>query len=323
MEKLFSLRTIEEFEGFCLKTFRNQYEHTRIYQEYVDAIQVDPGLVSSVSDIPFLPISFFKSHEVITEGLAPEIVFRSSGTSGSETSRHLVADLKLYRQSYSLGFQHFYGNPENYCFLALLPSYLEREGSSLILMMEDLIARSQYSQSGFYLNEYETLARLLVHNQNNRIPTVLLGVSYALLDLAEQYPIPIPDVIIMETGGMKGRRAEMSKTTMHRVLCSAFQTETIHSEYGMTELLSQAYSKGRGKFQTPPWMRILIRDSYDPFALVSIGSTGGINVIDLANQKSCSFIQTDDLGRQNEDGSFEILGRMSASQIRGCNLLLD
>jgi hypothetical protein len=216
-----------------------------------------------------------------------------------------------------------YGPPENYCFLALLPSYLQREGSSLIYMLEKFIEISSFRQSGFYLNEFHELSKVLGENQKKGIPTILLGVSYALLDLAEEYPQNLSSIIIMETGGMKGNRPEMLKTQMHQIIGSAFDVDKVHSEYGMTELLSQAYSKGNGQFNTPPWMKIQIRDIYDPLTTLPSGKTGGVNIIDLANIHSCSFIQTDDLGRINEDGSFEILGRLSASDVRGCNLLIQ
>lgn len=312
---IFNINSQTDFDKACKRAFDYQYQNISIYQQYVDLIKQD--------GIPFLPISFFKTHKIIADNQTPEISFSSSGTSGMSQSIHPVADLKVYQHSFMTSFKQFYGSPENYSILALLPSYLEREGSSLILMADELISKSKNQSSGFYLDEYQLLSEVLRTNQSNKIPTILLGVSYALLDLAEQFPQNLSSVIIMETGGMKGNRPEILKSQLHQELCNAFHVNTIHSEYGMTELLSQAYSKGNGKFFTPPWMKIQIRDIYDPFREVETGKTGGINIIDLANYYSCSFIQTDDLGKINPDGSFEILGRLNASDIRGCNLLVQ
>jgi len=315
IDNIFNINSLSDFDKALKRTFDYQYQNISIYQQYVDLIKQD--------EIPFLPISFFKTHQIIDDKQKPEITFSSSGTTGTSQSFHHVADLNVYQQSFMTSFEQFYGSPENYCILALLPSYLEREGSSLILMADELISKSLNQSSGFYLNEYQQLSQILRTNQSNKIPTILLGVSYALLDLAEQFPQDLSSVIIMETGGMKGNRPEILKSQLHQELCNAFRVNTIHSEYGMTELLSQAYSKGDGLFFTPPWMKIQIRDIYDPFREVETGKTGGINIIDLANYYSCSFIQTDDLGKINPDGSFEILGRLNASDIRGCNLLIQ
>jgi len=320
---IFNINNYQEFEDTSIETFRFQYEHTTIYREYVDLIGVDLKEVRHLNQIPFLPISFFKTHRIICDEKEAEIVFRSSGTSGMSASRHPVTDTDLYQKSFTRGFELFYKSPVNYCFLALLPSYLERQGSSLIFMMDDFIQKSKFSQSGFYLNELDELAAVLIANTKAEIPTILLGVSYALLDLAELHPIDLSQVIVMETGGMKGNRPEISKEKLHTILCNAFNLQEVHSEYGMTELLSQAYSKGNGRFLTPPWMRVRIRDPYNPLAYFGSGKAGGINIIDLANQYSCSFIQTDDLGKLNEDGSFQVLGRLETSDIRGCNLLVQ
>ncbi|MCK5820281.1 MAG: acyltransferase [Bacteroidales bacterium] len=321
--KALSISNSNEFENACIETFRFQYKHTAIYREYVDLLGVNIKGVKHFNQIPFLPISFFKTQQVINDEKDAEIVFHSSGTTGMSASRHLVADIELYRRSFTRGFEFFYGSPGDYCFLALLPSYLERQGSSLIFMMDDLIKMSGFSQSGFYLNNLKELSSVLVANTKSSIPTILLGVSYALLDLAELHPMDLSGVIVMETGGMKGKRPEISKDKLHTILCNAFNLREVHSEYGMTELLSQAYSQAHGRFLTPPWMKIRIRDPYDPLAYFGSGKAGGINIIDLANKYSCSFIQTEDLGKLNEDGSFQVLGRLEASDIRGCNLLLQ
>lgn len=320
---IFSINNPKEFENTCLDTFRYQYEHIVIYREFVDLIGVDSKEIQHINQIPFLPISFFKTHRIISDEKDAEIIFSSSGSSGMPASQHLVSDSDLYRKSFTRGFEYFYRSSANYCFLALLPSYLERQGSSLIFMMDYFIQQSRFAQSGFYLNELNELASVLKSNAKIKIPTILLGVSYALLDLAELYPMDLSQVIVMETGGMKGNRPEISKEKLHTILCNAFNLQVVHSEYGMTELLSQAYSKGNGRFFAPPWMKVRIRDLYDPLAYFDSGKTGGMNIIDLANQYSCSFIQTDDLGKLNEDGSFQVLGRLEASGLRGCNLLVQ
>lgn len=252
-----------------------------------------------------------------------ELVFESSGTSGTDPSFHHVADASLYQKSFSTAFHHFYGNPAKYCILALLPAYLERSGSSLVYMMDQLITESKHPQSGFYLNNLEELSLILQKRNEDRTPTLLVGVSFALLELAEKHPMILGEnSLVMETGGMKGRRKEMVRSELHEQLKMAFGLNTIHSEYGMTELNSQAYSKGDGIFQSPPWMKVVVRDPNDPLSLLPAGQSGGINIIDLANLNSCSFIATADLGKVFEDGSFEVLGRFDHSDIRGCNLLL-
>lgn len=265
-----------------------------------------------------MPIGFFKNHHIYCADHEPEMVFKSSGTTGSHTSRHYVADLGIYEKSFLEAFHRFYGSPEQLRIFALLSSYREREGSSLIYMAEKLIKKSKSSESGFYNTDSNTLAGML--NEKGK-KTLLLGVSYALLDLAEAFDIRNPDLIVMETGGMKGRRKEMVREELHKILMEGFGVTSIHSEYGMTELMSQAYSKGVGKFRTPPWMKVLIRDANDPLSLIGHHQTGGINVIDLANLYSCSFIATEDLGKSYPNGEFEVLGRFDSSDIRGCNLL--
>lgn len=305
-----------------METFRFQYQHNPVYQEYVNLLGVEINKINSPEQIPFLPISFFKSHHVFSGYQDPEITFLSSGTTETTPSRHPVSSLERYEQSFTQGFERFYGTPDDYCFLCLLPSYLERQGSSLVFMADRFIKKSRYKESGFYLHNLQELADQLQQNIRHQTPTILLGVSYALLDLAEQYPADLHPVIVMETGGMKGQRQEQTKEQLHQILKAAFKVPAIHAEYGMTELLSQAYAKADGRFLTPPWMKIMIRDAYDPMSFVPVGKAGGINIIDLANQHSCSFIQTDDRGKINPDGSFEVLGRLEATDIRGCNLLI-
>ena len=307
------------FEKRALRLFKEQSQKCLPYNQYLKLLKTDVESISSLAEIPFLPIQFFKTHSIIAKGKKPAIRFSSSGTTGMERSQHLVADLSLYEYSFRTAFELFYGDIEKYRFLALLPSYLEREGSSLIYMCEDLIKRSKHPQSGFYLNNLGELSKILKEDK----PTILLGVTYALLDLAELGPFQLNNTIIMETGGMKGKRKEMLKDELHQTLSNAYGVDLIHSEYGMTELLSQAYSKGNGRFSTPHWMRVFSRDIEDPFSLTNNGKTGGLNIIDLANINSCAFIATQDLGRVYTDQTFEVLGRFEQSDIRGCNLLVQ
>lgn len=309
------------FEDRALKLFKFQAENCKVYKRYLDLLKVNIEQVNSIEDIPFLPVELFKTNRIISEGMSTQIIFSSSGTSGQEASQHHIADVSIYESSFKQGFQHFYGKPSDYRILALLPSYLEREGSSLIYMCEQLIQDSQHPNSGFYLHNIEELANLLAKSSDKK--TLLIGVSYALLDLAEQFPQKLKNTIVMETGGMKGKRQEMIKSQLHDILKTAFHLEHIHSEYGMTELLSQAYSKGNGYFDTPPWMKILIRDTEDPLSILKDGRTGGINVIDLANVNSCAFIATQDLGKIQTNQQFEVLGRFDNSDIRGCNLMVE
>ena len=311
-----------EFESVALETFRYQYRTNAVYREFCKYLGKYESNVGQLIEIPFLPISFFKSKKIVSGAEKYETIFTSSGTTDFQTSRHFVERLDIYEQSFNFGFNHFYGNPADYCILALLPSYLEREGSSLIYMVDNLIQKSRHPQSGFYLNDLTALQNKLIELDSQGQKTLLIGVSFALLDLAEKHPFHLKNTIVMETGGMKGRRKELIREELHDILKNGFGVDTIHSEYGMTELLSQAYSRGKGIFETPPWMKIFIRDTEDPLTFHSIGKTGGINVIDLANRYSCSFIATQDLGKAHEDGTFEILGRFDHSDIRGCNLMV-
>lgn len=306
------------FESIAITIFKYQYENNKIYNEYVNALGKNISNINTISQIPFLPISFFKTHAVFCGNTIPDLFFESSGTTGMHYSRHYVTNPDLYRASFMCGFKEFYGKPEDYIFICLLPSYLERGNSSLVFMADELIKRSCHDMSGFYLNEYEKLGSLLQKKQDRKI--ILLGVTFALLDFAEAYPIHLNDNIVMETGGMKGRREEWTRDQVHDFLKMQWHVESIHSEYGMTELLSQAYSKGDGIFQSPSWMRSIVRDENDPFELRTQGS-GGLNIIDLANIRSCSFIATDDIVKINDD-RFEILGRLDNSSLRGCSLMV-
>ena len=306
----------------ALKVFRFQYENNLVYKEFCDFMNTDIQKVKSIQQIPFLPIQFFKSHNVVSTTDAIHETFTSSGTTGMITSKHLVTDISVYEQSYRNAFSEFYGNIEDYVVLALLPSYLERSGSSLIYMVKDLIGLSNNEHSGFYLNNYDELIAKLIELDNAGQNVILIGVTYALLDLVEQQKFQLKNTIIMETGGMKGKRKEMIREELHELLCNGFGVQSIHSEYGMTELLSQAYSLGNGIFECPAWMHILIRDTEDALTYVDYGKTGGVNVIDLANLNSCSFIATQDLGKKYPNNAFEILGRFDNSDIRGCNLMV-
>lgn len=357
-DKVFGVNR-DDFESLALEIFRFQHQNNPVYKSYTDALAIDPGSVRTFNQIPFLPIRFFKSHDVQTTLFEPEVVFESSGTSGSVNSRHLVKNLSLYEDSFTKGFELFYGPVKDWCIIGLLPSYLERRDSSLVYMIERLIHLSEHPQSGFYLNEYEKLFAVLNELEKQQQKTLLIGVTFALLDLAEKfspdsYREPLRHTVVMETGGMKGRREEMIRPQVHSILQKAFHVPVIHSEYGMTELLSQAYSKGNGVFNCPPWMKVLVRDDEDPLDVQSgvmsyeLGVmssepgtglltprsqltthhsplttlTGALNIIDLANIYSCSFIATDDAGKIYSDGSFEVLGRMDGSDLRGCSLMV-
>jgi phenylacetate-coenzyme A ligase PaaK-like adenylate-forming protein len=293
-----------------------------VYREFCDFLKTDVQKVKSIQQIPFLPIQFFKSHSVVSSTNPIQTTFTSSGTTGMITSKHLVTDVSIYEESYRKGFSQFYGNIEDYVVLALLPSYLEREGSSLIHMVDDLIQLSNQPESGFYLHNYDELIAKLIQLDQAGQNVILIGVTYALLDLIEKHTFQLENTIIMETGGMKGKRKEMIREELHQQLCEGFGVNAIHSEYGMTELLSQAYSLGEGIFECPSWMQVLVRDTEDALSYVREGKTGGINVIDLANINSCSFIATQDLGKKYPNGSFEVLGRFDHSDIRGCNLMV-
>ena len=319
---IFTISNQKQFEKIALKIFRFQYENNLVYKEFCDFLKTDIQKVKSIQQIPFLPIQFFKSHNVVSNTDSIQTTFSSSGTTGMITSKHLVTDVTLYEESYRKGFAEFYGNIENYVVLALLPSYLEREGSSLIYMVEDLIQLSNHPESGFYLHNHEDLIKKLIELDQSGQNVILIGVTYALLDLIEKQKFELKNTIIMETGGMKGKRKEMIREELHEQLCAGFGVSAIHSEYGMTELLSQAYSLGEGVFECPSWIQILVRDTEDALTYVKEGKTGGINVIDLANINSCSFIATQDLGKKNPNNSFEVLGRFDNSDIRGCNLMV-
>jgi hypothetical protein len=282
---------------------------------------VSESKVYHPEQIPFLPVSFFKTHKILTGDFAEEVIFESSGTTGMETSKHYIADAGLYQQSFTLGLELFYGDLSQYAVFALLPSYLERKNSSLVYMVEKIRLKSNRQLGGFFLNELDELRTQLLEAQRQGLKIMLFGVTFALLDMAENFPVNIPEAIILETGGMKGRRKELTRMELHKTLCKAFGVSKIHSEYGMTELLSQAWSAGDGIFRCPPWMKIIIADTNDPLSYLETGRTGGINIIDLANFHSCSFISTQDLGRVFEDGTFEVLGRFDNSDIRGCSLL--
>lgn len=311
-----------DFKEKALSVFLHQAAVPGIYHDYLTTLNVDPKNIKTIEEIPFLPISFFKTHTIKDENAQTEIIFSSSGTTGKENSSHYVTDLDLYIKSFTAGFKLFYGDIKKYCFLALLPSYLERNGSSLVFMCDHLIKQSQNPLSGFYLDQKKELRDTLKALQQQKQPVILLGVTYALLDIAENFAVEFPELIIIETGGMKGRRKEMIREEVHSILKKAFRVPDIHSEYGMTELLSQAWSLKDGVFTCPPWMQIYIRDVNDPFQFAEHNITGAINIIDLANFHSCAFIATDDLGRKFGSQSFEILGRLESSDLRGCNLLV-
>jgi len=322
-QQVFSIANEAQFNAAALEIFKYQAKNCIVYREFINGLKVDAAAIDNVSRIPFLPIEFFKSHAILSAPTPVDVTFASSGTTGITTSSHFVKDVSWYTESFRRAFSLFYGNIKEYTVLALLPSYLEREGSSLIYMADDLIKQSQNPDSGFFLYNHEELYHQLKKQQQAKEPTLLIGVTFALLDFIEGYTINFPELIVMETGGMKGRRKEMIREELHEQLCKGFGVDAIHSEYGMTELLSQAYSKGEGIFNCPPWMKIITRDTNDPMSMLNGDKAGGINVIDLANINSCSFIATQDLGKIYIDGSFEVLGRFDNSDIRGCNLLIQ
>ena len=373
-DRIFNLQADDSFEEAALEVFRYQYARNEVYRRYCDLLGQAPAGIDRIEKIPFLPVELFKSHRVVSFNSPENHIFTSSATTGSVPASHFVYDMAVYERSFLEGFRMFYGAPSGYCVLALLPGYLERKGSSLVYMADRLIRESGHTESGFYLDDLDGLALRLKRLMESGTQVLLLGVSFALLDFAEKYPMPLRNAIVMETGGMKGRRREMTRQELHEKLCKAFKQESIHSEYGMTELFSQAYSTGSGRFECPPWMRVLIRDGNDPLEVsgspcsgtVRPGGTlstrhngvytpceavtgrhketinpcedvaepidneplentatrsGGINVVDLANIQSCSFLATEDLGRLHHDGTFEVLGRFDHSEVRGCNLM--
>ncbi|AWO00221.1 acyl transferase [Chitinophaga alhagiae] len=315
--------TVRRPEALALELFHAQYAGNELYRAYVNALGVQPAQVRSVLQVPFLPIQFFKTHRVTTGSFEPAAVFESSGTTGAVNSQHLVKDTDIYTRSFMEAFRLFYGPVENYVVLGLLPSYLERRHSSLVYMVQEMIKRSGRPESGFYLYEHGKLAQTLEALEARRQPVLLIGVTFALLDFAEQYPMRLQHTIVMETGGMKGRREEWTREALHAWLRQRLGVPAVHAEYGMTELLSQAYSTGKGLFRCPPWMQVLVRDENDPFQLSAANAAGVINVIDLANIHSCAFIATEDIGRLQEDGSFEVLGRLDNSALRGCSLMVS
>jgi hypothetical protein len=311
------------FNHTALELFHWQSKQNEVYAEYLSLINRKPDIVTSIQQIPFLPIELFKTRKVITGEKDAEIVFSSSGTTGMEQSRHYVTEVSVYDESFMLGFKHFYGDPNNYCILALLPGYMERTGSSLIYMVDKLIKAGGHPLSGFFLDDYNELVNRLTILEKSEQKTLLIGVSFALLDLADKYQLQLKHTTVMETGGMKGRRKEITRGELHSYLESRLGVSSIHSEYGMTELLSQAYSQKDGIFHCPPTMKVMTRDINDPFQLLPAGQTGALNIIDLANINSCSFIATSDMGKVYEDGSFEVMGRIDNSDVRGCNLMVE
>lgn len=321
-EDIISIQTTKEFHKTAMKVFRFQFQHNEVYQKYCLLLRKSPENVKHITEIPFLPIEFFKSKEVLSTIDPIQTTFTSSGTTGIITSKHHVTDLSFYEASFRSAFSKFYGNIEDYAVLALLPSYLEREGSALIYMAKDFIEGSNHPDSGFYLHNYKELAQKLIQLDSDGQNVLLLGVTYALLDMIELQKFELKNTIVMETGGMKGKRKEMIREELHTLLTDGFGVHKIHSEYGMTELLSQAYSFGDGVFECPPWMDILIRDTEDPLSLIETEKTGGINIIDLANINSCSFIATQDLGKKYNNATFEVLGRFDNADVRGCNLMV-
>jgi phenylacetate-coenzyme A ligase PaaK-like adenylate-forming protein len=322
INNIFNIHDFNDFEKLSLEIFRFQAKNNVIYNAFLNHLAIDVAAVLNINQIPFIPIQFFKSHKIVSSKDKSQQIFLSSGTTGDERSKHYVTDLNIYKNSFRKGFELFYGNIEDYTVLALLPSYLERDGSSLIYMVNDMIERSNCTRSDFYLNNLEELRNHLIELDKNNEKVLLIGVSFALLDLVETYNFKLINTVVMETGGMKGRKKELIREELHKVLRKGFGVDNIHSEYGMTELLSQAYSKGNGIFECPPWMKVMIRDTEDALTMLPEGRSGGINVIDLANINSCSFIATQDLGKSYADGTFEVLGRFDNSDIRGCNLMV-
>jgi hypothetical protein len=320
INNVFKINSINEFNEISLKIFRFQAQYNSVYKSYLELLNINPETIKNVSEIPFLPIEFFKTHTV---NCSPthEKIFLSSGTTQHNRSKHHVAQLTVYEQSFLQGFQHFYNHPSNYCILALLPNYIEQGDSSLVYMAEKLIALSNDNDSGFFLHEFEKMSAIIHEKNKQGKQCLLIGVTYALIDFAEKCTSLLANTIVMETGGMKGRKQELIREEVHRILKNGFGLTTIHSEYGMTELLSQAYSKGDGIFNTPPWMKVLTRSVNDPFSYTTEKS-GALNIIDLANVYSCSFIATQDVGKTHPDGSFEVLGRIDNSDVRGCSLMV-
>ena len=313
----------KDFEALALEIFQFQYLHNEVYQSYCKLLGKSPNDILKIAHIPFLPIEFFKTNRIVTGNPFVQKVFSSSGTTGEQPSRHFVGDLELYEESFLRTFKLFFGEPGQYCILALLPSYLERSDSSLVHMVKGLMTASGNPANDFYLYNHRELHEKILQLETRNQETILIGVTFALIDFAEEFPMPLHHTVIIETGGMKGRREEITREELHAVLQQAFHSKKVFSEYGMTELLSQAYSLGNGKFHTPPWMKIFVRDVNDPLRLIGENATGLLNIIDFANLDSCCFIATSDLGKVNDDGSFEVRGRMDYSDVRGCNLMWE
>lgn len=322
MNDILSIKDSAQFTKCALEVFQYQFENNQVYRSFCDLLYVHPSDVTTIKKIPFLPVEFFKTHAVHTQKTNPPFYFTSSGTSQTTVSKHYVSNLEDYIQSFTKGFQLTYGDIREYAILALLPNYLEREGSSLVYMVDHLIKTSNNAHSGFYLNDFFALSEKIKTLEDQGQKTLLIGVSFALLDLLNTNSFNLKNTLVMETGGMKGRRKELIREELHTILKEGFGVSTIHSEYGMTELFSQAYSKGDGMFTTPPWMKVMARDPEDPFTLLPANKTGGLSIIDLANLHSCSFIATKDLGKVAQDGSFTVAGRFDNSDIRGCNLMV-
>jgi len=320
-DEISNISSDEQFNELAIEIFEYQAKHLPVYRKFIDLLEFDVSSVNHYSEIPFLPIEFFKSEKVIIEGLEAQQIFKSSGTTGENRSTHRVHSSDLYRRLSIKAFESMYGNPRAYTFLAVLPTYAERTDSSLVFMISEFMKLSPEHSHGFFMNDQEKLLLQLELCQQRGEQVILVGVTFALLDLADKGTALYPNVVVMETGGMKGRREEIIREELHQILKTSFKVSSIHSEYGMTELLSQAYSKGGGVFYSPDWMKVIIRDVNDPFSYCKKGKTGGINVIDLGNVFSCSFIATQDLGRAHIDGGFEVLGRFDNAEVRGCNLL--
>lgn len=319
---IFSIQNEEDFNNLAIEIFNYQYQNNLIYQQFVDLLKITPANISQYKQIPFLPIEFFKFHLIFDKNYSPKNYFQSSGTTSENLSKHYIAEEKIYIESLLKSFELFFGNPKDYVYLGLLPNYLERKNSSLIFMVNELMKKSQKPENGYFLHDFENLNRILKTLESENKKVILFGVSFALLDFADEFPQQFKNTIVIETGGMKGRKKEITKDELLKELKEKFGSAKIYSEYSMTELLSQAYSLGNNEYQCPPWMKILIRDAEDPFGIANYGQSGGVNIIDLANIHSCSFIATQDLGKSDESGIFQVLGRMDNSDIRGCSLLL-
>lgn len=315
------MQTEDDFKKASLELFYYQYSHCKIYKDFIDFLKVDPNDVSEIEKIPFLPIQFFKNHLITSTDANPKLCFESSATTGSQVSKHFLASPEIYIESFSRNFESHFGKPQSAFILALLPSYLERSSSSLVFMVDYLINQSAKKESGFFMYNTHDLSLILHDLAKQKQKTILFGVTFALLDFVEKYKIDFPDLIVIETGGMKGRKQEITRNQLQDDLCAGFGVSKVFSEYGMTELLSQGYTKGKSIFTSPPWMKVLIRETNDPLSVHRVGKNGGLNVIDLANIESCAFIATQDLATVHSDGTFEVLGRFDDSEIRGCNLM--